>query len=155
MNIFILDNNIELCAQYHCDKHVVKQILETCQILCTAHHIWGTENVPYRKTHENHPCSRWVRESKGNYYWALEFGIALCREYTHRYGKNHKCERVLEWCALNNPQVEKFEMTPFALAMPDEHKCDDAVKSYRNYYNGDKKHLFRWTNREVPCWIEN
>ena len=28
MNIFYLDNDPELCAQYHTNKHIVKMILE-------------------------------------------------------------------------------------------------------------------------------
>lgn len=154
MNIFVLDKDITFCAQYHCDKHVVKQILETTQLLCTAHHIWGTEDVPYRKTHYNHPCAIWTRESKENYLWTLEFGISLCGEYTYRYGKVHKCVSVLDWCLNHPPLAEKLEFTPFALAMPDEYKCDDPVQSYRNYYNGAKRHLFKWTKREVPEWIK-
>ena len=39
MNIFYLHENPEICAEYHCDKHVVKMILETAQMLSTAHRI--------------------------------------------------------------------------------------------------------------------
>ena len=54
MNIFILDNNIEKCARYHCDQHVVKMILESVQILCTALNKKGMQ-TPYRSTHVKHP----------------------------------------------------------------------------------------------------
>ena len=37
MNIFFLDTDVKKCAEYHVDKHVVKMILETCQLLYTAH----------------------------------------------------------------------------------------------------------------------
>lgn len=39
MNIFILHWNPRKCARWHVDKHVVKMILETCQLLYTAHWI--------------------------------------------------------------------------------------------------------------------
>ena len=39
MNIFILDNDIDKCAEYHLDKHIVKMPLESAQMLCTTHWI--------------------------------------------------------------------------------------------------------------------
>lgn len=60
MNIFYLDKDPKLCAQYHCDKHVVKMILESAQLLCTAvNEAAGKEVAPYKSTHVNHPCSIW------------------------------------------------------------------------------------------------
>jgi len=35
MNIFYLDKDPVKAAQYSCDKHVVKMILESAQMLCT------------------------------------------------------------------------------------------------------------------------
>jgi hypothetical protein len=37
MNIFVLDKDPHAAAHYHCDKHVVKMILEAGQMLCAAH----------------------------------------------------------------------------------------------------------------------
>ena len=74
MNIFYLDEDPRLCAQYHCDRHVIKMILESAQLLCTAVNILAGEQVtPYKSTHVNHPCSIWVRESfdNWNYVWNL------------------------------------------------------------------------------------
>lgn len=39
MNIFVLHWKPRKCARWHVDKHVVKMILETCQLLYTAHWI--------------------------------------------------------------------------------------------------------------------
>jgi len=47
MNIFFLDFDVKKCAEYHCDKHVVKMILETAQLLCSAHHVTGG-TAPYK-----------------------------------------------------------------------------------------------------------
>lgn len=59
MNIFYLDRDIVKCAQYHCDKHVNKMILEGAQLLASAHHTANPEAelIPgmYRLTHKNHP----------------------------------------------------------------------------------------------------
>ena len=102
MNIFILDKDVKKCAQYHCDKHVVKMILETAQLLCGVHHVTAhdTAHVPYKLSHKNHPCAIWARESFSNYVYLCELGLELCKEYTHRYGKRHKSLDVILWCSV-------------------------------------------------------
>jgi hypothetical protein len=152
MNIFVLDENPTTCAQYHCDKHVVKMILETAQLLCGVHWSVGSE-APYKLSHKNHPCSIWVRECIENYVWLCDLGLELCKEYTHRYGKVHKSQQIIEWCMTNLPNIkENGTMTSFALAMPDEYKVDSTVESYRNYYRGAKTSFAVWKNRSVPEW---
>ena len=155
MNIFILDNNQKLAAQYHTDKHVIKQILESSQLLCSAHHLSNScFKAPYKLSHQFHPCSIWVRTSQSNYLWLCNFGLELCYEYTYRYKKIHKCQEVIFQCFQNIPDIPNIGLTPFVQAMPDEFKNKDPVKAYRDYYNGKKRHLFSWKNREVPKWIE-
>lgn len=39
MNIFWLDNDPATNARYHCDKHIVKMIVEYAQLLSTAHRV--------------------------------------------------------------------------------------------------------------------
>ena len=154
MNIFVLDKNPEICAKYHCDKHVVKMILEGVQLLCGSHWTTGSE-APYKLSHKNHPCSIWVRECVENYVWLCDLTMELCKEYTYRYGKTHKSQQVLEWCMTNIPNLpERGEITSFALAMPDEYKVDCPVESYRNYYRGAKTSFASWKNRDIPEWFE-
>ena len=155
MNIFVLDRDVRKCAQYHNDKHVVKMILETAQLLCGVHHMVeeNTDEVPYRLSHKNHPCSIWVRENISNYLWLCELGLELCKEYTHRYEKRHKSQDVIEWCLINLPSIPEEDFTEPPKAMPEEYKVDDVVQSYRNYYLGDKKYFSKWKKREVPYWF--
>jgi hypothetical protein len=114
MNIFILSENIQECAEYHCDTHVVKMIVELAQLLSTAHRVLDgvetqitkttktgkvrtrtthimtepfKETLYYKATHANHPCGVWVRESAENYLWTYDLLVALCDEYFHRYGR--------------------------------------------------------------------
>lgn len=159
MNIFILDHNINKNVQYHVDKHVVKMITETCQILCTVYRETTENEIPefiYKSTHVKHPCVIWCKESKSNWKWLISFGYALYYEYQYRYNqptKHQKALKILDY--LNNILIdlpEKLE-TPFAQAMPNEYKNKDIVKAYRDYYNGEKKHLFSWKNRQVPKWV--
>ena len=156
MNIFILEETPQLAAQYHCDKHVVKMILEYSQLLSTAHRVLDGDSAPdilYKATHINHPCTRWTRETTDNYLWLYNLLHSLHSEYRHRYGKEHKSVALMN-ALFNFPNnIESGERTPFALAMPDEYKCEDAVQAYRDYYIGEKAHFCTWKNRDVPFWF--
>jgi len=153
MNIFFLDFDVKKCAEYHCDKHVVKMILETAQLLCSAHHVTGG-TAPYKLSHKNHPCSIWVRSSLSNYLYLCELGLALGEEYTYRYGKKHKSIEVIEWCLQNRPNIHDIDFTSPPLAMGDEFKLgNDVIGSYRNYYKGAKSEIVSWKNREVEDWF--
>lgn len=164
MNIFFLDFDTKKCAIYHCDKHVVKMILETAQLLCGVHHVTDQERpskrlsndqVPYKLSHKNHPCAIWARESLSNYLYLCDLGLELCYEYTYRYGKRHKSQDVIEWCLANKPNINDVGFTNPPKAMPDEYKVDDVIESYRNYYRGAKSGFAVWKNREVPEWFYN
>jgi len=156
MNIFYLDKDPRLAAQYHVDKHVVKMPLETAQLLCSVYHVIGGHPkniIPYKLTHKNHPCSIWARESLSNYLWLVELGLEICKEYTYRYGKQHKSEAVINWCKERKPKIVNISLTPIKQAMPDIFKNKDPVLAYRNYYLGAKTHLFSWKKRNKPYWV--
>ena len=144
MNIFVLDLDPVQAGVCQCDKHVVKMILETAQMLSTI------AGGPYKPTHANHPCTKWAGESVENFLWLKEHGLALCHEYTHRYGKKHKCEDII-WDISVPEDMTGDTLTPFAQAMPEEFRSEDAVASYRAYYH-TKQHFCRWTNRHPPSW---
>ena len=171
MNIFYLSHKTSRCARWHCDKHVVKMILETTQLLYTAHWVLsvipdfgdapvrkGTEERGYKSIRNaKHPCAIWVRESLEHYVWLCELGLALCKEYRHRYGayKRHSCEDHLQWL---------FEFPPMELgalgwkeppkAMPDEYKISkSSIVAYRQYYRFGKADLLRYTGRSTPHWL--
>jgi hypothetical protein len=151
MNIFVLDLNPIKAAKFHNDRHCVKMILETTQLLSSALPYLEKGRIgPYKSTHINHPCSVWTRTCKGNYQWLWKLGIALCKEYAHRYGKVHRCESYLEDLRLCKPVPTK--MTPFAQAMPEGYASPSAVTAYRAYYRGEKRHLAKWTKRAAPYW---
>jgi hypothetical protein len=156
MNIFFLDMDVKKCAEYHCDKHVVKMILETAQLLCGVHHMTDriTDQVPYKLSHKNHPCAIWARESLDNYLYLCELGLELCKEYTYRYEKRHKSQEVIEWCVTNKAQICYKGLTEPPKAMPDEYKVKDVVESYRNYYIGEKSGFAKWKKREIPSWYD-
>ena len=153
MNIFVLDNDIRKCAEYHCDKHVVKMILESAQMLCSAYYYTGQEHKsPYKLAHKNHPCSVWVRESLSNWLWLRDLALYLYDEYQYRYGnKEHKAGEVI--LALETPDLQDKGITAHPQAMPLEYKDMDAITAYRNYYKGDKQHILQYTRRPFPEWL--
>jgi hypothetical protein len=158
MNIFVLDKNTSICAQYHSDKHVIKMLLEGTQILSTVIYQKNKQQHSalelYRPTHINHPCVKWASESLGNFLWLVSLGDHLTYEYTFRYGKIHKCQKILDKIySVPFSIFDKQEKTSFALCMPDKYKTGDPVESYRNYYKNEKKHLLKYTKREIPYWL--
>lgn len=157
MNIFVLEQQPELAAQYHCDKHVVKMILEYSQLLSTAHRVLDGEDAPsilYKQTHINHPCAKWARESTSNYEWLFNLLHQLHREYRFRYDREHKSARLLN-ALFNFPTQLPFgDITPQPLAMPDHCKITgNPVASYRNYYIQEKAYFATWKKREMPFWF--
>lgn len=156
MNIFYLDECPVLAAQYQCDKHVVKMALETAQLLCTTQRLAGNDNAKlYKPTHMHHPSAVWARESLSNYQWLYTHFMALCQEYTLRYGKQHLCWTKLGQVLSIPPAGMPRAATPIKLAMPDEYKQACPVRAYRAYYKGDKKYMLRYTNRQRPSWLED
>jgi hypothetical protein len=163
MNIFFLAFNPKLAAEYHCDKHVVKMILETAQMLYCAHWVLNPENLPvgaYKKAHVNHPCSIWVRESLSNYQWLCELGWYLCKEYQYRYGaeKTHKTESHIAWLKQNPPiSLRDIGVTEIRLAMPDEYKQPNPVEAYRTFYQKSKldaRGIVKYTRRDWPPFLK-
>jgi len=155
MNIFVLDLNIERCARYHCDQHVVKMILESTQIICTVLNKKGFQ-TPYRSTHTKHPCVLWAGESFDNLQWLSRLARALNREYKYRYRKSgpHVSIHVLD--QVKEMRFESLGMTEFAQAMPDKYKVTgDPVRAYRAFYVGEKLPFATWTRRKRPKWIED
>jgi len=150
MNIFVVHEDPKIAAQMLCDKHVVKMILETAQMLCTVVSHTGAE-TPYRATHAKHPCTLWAGQSKANWDWLVAHGNAMCAEYTKRYGKTHKSQAIIEWCAHQPVEFASTELLPFAQAMPTKYKNECAVTAYRAYYHGEKASFATWKT-EVPQW---
>lgn len=150
MNIFYLHNDPFAAAKYQYNKHVVKMVLESAQMLCTAHHHYGNDTVPYKKAHYNHPSTVWVRQNRQNYAWMLDHFIGLADEYKDRYGKRHlafeKCIDHLLWAPDGMPDGEFTEPPQ---CMPDQYKVDgDAIHAYWNYYLAEKNSVVN--SDEVP-----
>ena len=181
MNIFILDTDPVVAAQSQCDKHVVKMVTESAQMLSTAHRVldgaiekrlsssgktigdyWALpdsrEHVLMRAVHMKHPCTVWTMQSAHNYNWHYEHYCALSEEYSHRYGKQHGAfyNNEIGQALKKLPQnISVAGLTQFPLAMKQFPQCiveDDIVQSYQNFYREAKADFAKWTRREIPAW---
>ena len=183
MNLFFIDHWLEQCANSTCDKHCIKMILETAQVLYAAWHcrteLPPSQLQPYRLTHANHPTAQWVRANKTNYMYACYYGLLLCAEYTQRYGKYHKTEahlrQLLAWGypprTHDDPPVKKQKPIHYAyhdvphgidripLCMPEEYYVRDklgnllGVESYRNYYRSKQDKFSMVWKQNKPEWF--
>ena len=162
MNIFVLDENPKLAASYMCDKHIPKMILECAQMMVAVAHRWGIppedmpltkSGTPYKVTHQNHPCTLWAGDSISNWLWLCEHAFGLIAEYNMRFDKRHACHTAILQLVEMSKWVlpEDKDITPFAQAMPDEYRDDDAVKAYRAYYHS--KTFAKWEKgTPAPDW---
>ena len=182
MNIFYLADSPIVAAQSQCDKHVVKMILESAQMLSTAHRMLDgieqrlpsksgkrmvkayvhpdshLDEVLYKAVHHNHPSTVWTREAHDNYMWHYEHFVALCDEYTYRYGKVHMTDTKLRDILATPPSKIAAGKTTIRLAMNNEPQCivdGDPVQSYRNYYQTKQDRFsMAWSKRSVPEWFK-
>jgi hypothetical protein len=157
MNIFILDEDLETCASYMVDKHVVKMLTEYAQMLSTAQRYYGID-IGYKSTHLNHPCTKWVCESNSNYNYLVNLSKAVHNEYKLRYGQNkiHGAFKMIdEFLSIPPSNMPDIGLTPFPQAMPDIYKSGDAIEAYRNYYRGEKQHISKWKHNNIPYWFKN
>ena len=155
MNIFVLDQDPVLAASYMCDKHVVKMILESAQMLSTVHHLSNNpHNLPlYKKCFVNHPCTKWATESSANYEWLVLHARSLCHFYSKRYERNHKSESLINEMFQMRPDFINKELTPVAQARPDTYKVTrDAVRADRASYGGEKSKFAKWSCNPCPFW---
>jgi len=153
MNIFVLDYDPAIAAQMQCDKHVVKMILESAQMLSTVQQLNGLSSK-YKPTHAKHPCTVWAGKTLANYTWLLNHGMALCKEYTKRYGKIHKCQSMFEGTLCHVPKaITERNITTFAQAMPDQYRQENTVEAYRRYYIHEKAAIAKWKHSNVPNWF--
>lgn len=163
MQIFYVDSDPEKCAQALCNRHVIKQVLESAQILCTTHRYYSSDPRPmyykdvkfYKSTHVHHPCVRWCQQNITHYNWLVQHAKALCQEYTYRYNKRHKSQIIIELCGLFAPSMPKSLFIDPPQCMPDEYKrADSTVYAYRDCYWLHKRNTMsmKWTRRNPPEW---
>jgi len=171
MNLFACDSDPVKAAQCLPDKHVVKMCIENAQMLAVAlgdlHGLgWGQirkkDGTYYsQRAHFNHPSTVWVRSSPANLAWTIVHGLALCSEYTHRYGKIHASviahldAKDLFTRHTDCPLSIYKECQSFARAMPEHIKFDTSitdVEAYRAYLVNHKPWAVWKLESRKPTW---
>lgn len=168
MNIFALNRNPRVASKQHFQKHVIKMILESAQMLSTVFwlqdperaEILNNEGFIYKRVHTKHPCTIWANQCLENFSWLAELAMDLSKEHNLRFmPKNvHKSLKIVEYAYYNPPPTLSAlgAMTPFALAMPDDCKIGNPIFSYRTYYTSPyKQHLVDWGKGSEPLWWDN
>ena len=144
MNIFVLDENPVKSAQAMDCVRVPKMVTESAQMMASALRRWGATDEqmpltksgsPYKGGYHHHPCTIFAGDTRANFKWLAHHAEALLDEYHHRFGKVHACHNPIYQMSSMSKMIPEGELTPFAQAMPDEYKNDDAVKAYRAYYH--------------------
>jgi len=173
MNIFVLHENPRKAAQMHCDRHVVKMVTESAQLLCFAHYVanddkrWVKRHVKFKlnKGHAAHPCTLWMLEDPRHYAWVYRLLQHLLKEYDYRYDglKKGKYANILKMlpALANIPGTDltvdrvRRRPTEFVLAMGRAPECigEYAVESYRRFYLANKREFATWKHRDVPEWF--
>ncbi len=164
MNIFYLDADPAAAAAAHCDKHVVKMVVECSQLLGTAHRLLDGVDEPAPAPGEagypkiisrNHPCSVWTRAASDNYHYVWTLYVLLAQEYRKRYGREHASARhipVLQLRPRNIPYGPVTERPQCFGPNGDRYKQPDTVAAYRAYYIGEKAGFARWQYTPAPAW---
>ena len=163
MNIFFLDRDPEKCAAYHCDKHVVKMILEYTQLLdrATLLYTHSPEKLKAMRLpgYMNHPCTKWLHEDNVSFCWLAHVLYFLHYEYRERYSKTHswytRSYGYKQWRSIEAKERLKESLHTLnpPQCMPDEYKRTDPVEAYRAYYIGDKARFAKWKRGNVPEWF--
>ena len=163
MNIFVLDNNpIKAAAAMDCVR-VPKMVTESAQMMASALRRHGATDEqmpltkagrPYLGGYKNHPCTIWAGNTSSNFAWLALHGLGLCAEYTKRFGKVHACESAIKHMIRMVDKIPAGITEPFALAMDDEYKQENAVEAYRNYYfsKRESKGGVRYNRTTAPLW---
>lgn len=177
MNLFYLSESPQECAEFHCDRHVVKQITEQFQMLTSAllRHGANPDQLPKTKSgsspkggYPNHPVTKWHGDSYFNFMKGAEIGLALCKEYTKRYGKTHFCEAGIKFMQDNAKSLAPnflsstpYGMTPYAVAINEACNCRKLpffdklhpIDQYRCYYILDKAEIITYKFTQPPYWL--
>ena len=156
MNIFFLSREPKLCAEFLGDRHCVKMVLETAQMLSTAHRMCGGSTEVYGAFAPNHPMSKWVRRTRANYRWTLALFRAMMDEFDYRLAYRHASGRLTKHLKEIPPAIPVGELTDPPQCMPDEFRHPDAVVAYRRYYAEKYRQgivAYGW-NRAMPEWLK-
>lgn len=189
MNIFILSEEREPLvhyaqqAQFHIDKHVVKMIAESTQMLvtslsfganydsmigklsCIPHIADKLPCKPLSASMTKHPCTQWTCASIEHFNYLACLALQLCYEHQYRYPLSLQ-HAYMDWLQALVTELTRLGFGPtyalpekFAIAVKDADKRTTsadhmlALDTYRRYYVRDKRSFATWKKRMKPMWF--
>jgi hypothetical protein len=163
VNFFYLDKDPKICAQYYCNKHVLKIPIEIGQILSKIHHELKS-GADYSKLYKNSLVVKdtigpyvWALESIDNYNWTVQLGLALIDEFKFRYNRDtHKTENIIKYLYNNPPNLPKIGITKFKITNKFDmfqYISSDPIICARYNYAEMKCANDKWTKRDKPDWF--
>lgn len=127
MNLFLLSRDPLTCAMQHCDKHVVKMIIEYAQLLSTAHRVLDGRKVEWRVTKPDgkiKKLSHYHMDYETSYPSADENGKPMVAVINERiYKASHVNHPAAIWCRAS----EKNYNYLYELFI---HLCTEYTRSY-------------------------
>ena len=159
MNIFFISYEQDECAKALDNKRLIKAVLETAQLLSNAMHINHIAGAPYKLTHQNHPCTKWVSTTIG-FDWTRTYFYHICAEYEFRYDRRHECIKFMELfndasTRMPDSSMKRWANPPNVTSFKDEEDVCIAYKKYLLAKWDKDKSPPTWYFRQVPCWDVN
>lgn len=157
MQLFIVDKDPKVCAQYLDDRRLRKILVESAQMLSTALHLHApnvAEQINAMKPYNpNHPVVKWVCKTRANWIWTAKYHLALRDEYTRRTGKIHSVAGRFSTPALRHASTflpPGKLTTPANVARRKDLNLDftyiqPVTEAYKQYLNA------RWSMDNVPA----
>ena len=138
-------------------------ILETAQLLCNGYRSLFASfddsalSCLYKPTHNNHPCSVFVRDNPNNYAWTLDLFTELHKEKIYRTHTGHKSYTQLYLTLVkpvNLPSVLPLPSFSFNCSgFNSGNVFDDYKQCLLQKWNNDKAPP-SWGRRGAPTWMQ-
>lgn len=157
MNIFVTDASAKFSAVVLDDKRLNKMIIESAQILSAAMHLSG-ETGPYKLTHKNHPCVKWVLKDKRHFGWLCDHLHHLSEEFHLRFKKPHKTYQYMQ--TFDNSKLSISNYNYYDLIFTNVSFFKDETDVFKAYQKtlvikwGNDKKPPKWTNSYPPPWYD-
>jgi len=160
VNVFATSPDPTQSARVLADQHVVKMPIEAAQVLGTVLRQAGAVDTALAGvTHARHPCTLWAGSSREAARWLLLHGLALCEEYSRRFGRPHGVLPRLQAAELYLELLPDAPIPPFPQVMDEAHQGDDAHVAYRACLQAkysawaEGGRPARYTDAEAPAWL--
>jgi len=158
----------------HCDKHVVKMITESVQMLVTvlpqyfsSYAALGLEPPckPLAAGHAKHPCVLWLQQDIIHFNYLAQLAYHLCLEKQARWPLNadheyqpfiaHLCQclYITDYLSTHSRLPETFATAVKSVSLRSTNRPHiEAVTIYRDYYIRDKAAFATWRGVGKPDW---